>query len=276
MLISLTTDFGLGDGYVGTMKGVMSRIAPGTPFVDITHDIPPQSVRSAAYVLWTSLPYFPEESVHLVVVDPGVGTTRRAIASQTPWGVLVGPDNGVFSYVWAAASPALTVALENPRYQLPVPSKTFHGRDIFAPAAAHLAMGVPLTAFGPEVSAPITLPVPTMEVEDGEIRGEVIYVDRFGNVITSIGRLVWDGELLRLDPAFGPAAPVTLNPSRVRVRVADHDLGEIRQTYGQVAVGTSLALVGSEGLLEVGVNQGHAARDLGLRLRDPVVIAGIS
>ncbi|MBN1248429.1 MAG: SAM-dependent chlorinase/fluorinase [Anaerolineae bacterium] len=274
MLISLTTDFGLDDGYVGVMKGVISGIAPGAALVDITHAIAPQHVRAAAYVLWTTLPYFPQGSVHLVVVDPGVGTTRRAIASQTPWGTLVGPDNGVFSYVWAAAPPALTVALENPRYQLPATSSTFHGRDIFAPAAAHLAAGVPLSQFGPEVVAPKRLPLPSMQVEEGMVRGEVIHIDRFGNVITSIGRLVWDGALLRLDPAFGAADPLILNPGRVHVRVAGRDLGPVRRTYGEVAAGAPLALVGSEGLLELAVNQGCAARDLGLNLGDGVELAG--
>ena len=164
MLISLTTDFGQDDGYVGSMKGVMARIAPGVPFVDITHAIPPQSVRVAAFVLWTSLPYFPADSVHLVVVDPGVGTARRAIASRTPWGTLVGPDNGVFSYVWAAAPPDLSVALENTAYQLPATSQTFHGRDVFAPAAAHLSTGVPLAALGADVADPKRLSLRVLSV----------------------------------------------------------------------------------------------------------------
>ena len=148
MLITLTTDFGMQDAYVSIMKGVMARIAPNAPLVDITHTIPPQDVRAAAYLLWTALPYFPEESVHLVVVDPGVGTERRAIAARTAWGALVGPDNGVFSYVWASTPASQIVALENPAYQRPQVSHTFHGRDVFAPAAAHLARGAPLAESG--------------------------------------------------------------------------------------------------------------------------------
>jgi len=270
--VSLTTDFGNQDGYVGTMKGVMAGIAPDIAMVDITHDIPPQSVSATAYVLWTALPYFPEDAVHLVVVDPGVGTSRHAIASKTAWGVLVGPDNGVFSYVWDQAPPELTVALENPAYQRPVVSGTFHGRDIFAPAAAHIAAGVPLREFGPEVSLPVRLPTPGMAVGDGVIRGQVLYIDRFGNVITSIGRLVWEGALLHLDPVFTDGEPLTLNARRVCVVVGGHELGPILKTYGQTSVGDRLALVGSEGMLEVAVNHGDAGTTLSLKPGDPVEI----
>jgi len=285
-LVSLTTDFGVVDGYVGTMKGVMAGIAPGVTFVDITHDIKPQDVVSTAYVLWTALPYFPEEAVHLVVVDPGVGTSRRAIASKTAWGVLVGPDNGVFSYVWDNAPSELTVALENPDFQRQgVVSGTFHGRDIFSPAAAHIAAGVPLREFGPEVTQPVRLPSPELSFEEGCIRGSVLYIDHFGNAITSIGRLVWEGSLLHLDPVFvtgavfvtGPISVIgetrTINARRVRVSVAGRDLGHVALTYGEVAVGAPLALVGSEGMLEIAVNQGNGARALGLSVGDPVEIA---
>ncbi len=272
MLISITTDFGLDDGYVGTMKGVMAGIAPGATFVDITHTIEPQNVQAAAYVLWTALPYFPAESIHLVVVDPGVGTVRRAIASRTSWGVLVGPDNGVFSYVWGAAPPEFTVTLENPKYQRAAVSRTFHGRDIFAPAAAHIATGVPLTEFGSAVEDAVRLPVPRAEISDREIRGEVVYIDRFGNVITSIGRMVWEGPLLHLDPVFAAEEPRIVRADRLVVTVAGREVGPIRRTYGEVAPGDALALIGSEGMLEVSTNRGHGARDLGLKVGDPVEV----
>lgn len=273
MLITITTDFGTRDGYVGTMKGVIAGIAPGVPCIDITQEIPPQDVRSAAYVLWTALPYFPPESIHVVVVDPGVGTARRPIAARTPWGTLVGPDNGVFSYVWEAAPPTLIVELANPAYRNITVSNTFHGRDIFSPAAAHLARGVPLAELGPEVTDPARLPAPILTVTDTTIAGEVIYIDHFGNAITSIGRLVWDGGLLSLDPAFGEAPAGIINAGRVRVLVAGRDLGPVRRTYGEVAPGEPLALVGSEGLLELAVNRGHSAQALGLVIGDPVEIA---
>lgn len=270
MLITLTTDFGIQDAYVGIMKGVMARIAPNAPLVDITHTIPPQDVRAAAYLLWTALPYFPEESVHLVVVDPGVGTQRRAIAARTAWGILVGPDNGVFSYVWAATAPSQIVALENPAYQRPLVSHTFHGRDVFAPAAAHLARGVPLAELGPAVSDPAPLPMPCLTVSGPRLEGEVLHIDHFGNVITSVGRLVWDSGLLRLDPAFGAASAQTLHPSRVHIEAGGHTFHEIRRTYGEVAPGTPLALVGSEGMLELSVAHGAGAPALDLAVGDPV------
>jgi len=272
MIISITTDFGTRDGYVGTMMGVMAGIAPGVPFADITQQIPPQDVRSAAYVLWTAIPYFPPESVHLVVVDPGVGTVRRPIAAQTPWGAVVGPDNGVFSFLWEAASPSLIVELANSAYQRPAISNTFHGRDIFSPAAAYIAAGVPLAEFGPEVTDPVRLPTPAMEINGTSLSADVLYIDHFGNAITGIGILTWDGALLRLNPAFGDAEPLTINPARTSVRVNGLDLGPIRRTYGEVAPGMQLALIGSEGMLELAVNQGSGAALMGLKVGDRVEI----
>jgi hypothetical protein len=229
-------------------------------------------VREAAYVLWTSLPYFPQDTVHLVVVDPGVGTSRRAIASRTSWGMLVGPDNGVFSYIWASAPPDLTVSLENPAYHRAAVSKTFHGRDIFAPAAAHLAAGVPIEKLGPVVKDLVSFPTPVMTVKTTGLSGEVIYVDRFGNVITSIGRLVWEEAMLHLDPVFVEEESRMLNADRSRVVAAGRDLGRIRRTYGEVAKGEPLALVGSEGMLEIAVNHGHGADTVGLKVGDPVEV----
>lgn len=270
MIVTLTTDFGVEDGYVGTMKGVILGIAQEAALVDITHAIVPQDVRQAAYILWTCLPYFPQDSVHLVVVDPGVGTARRPIASQTAWGMLVGPDNGVFSYVWEVAPPEMTVVLAERRYQRQVVSSTFHGRDIFAPAAAHLARGVPLKDLGPVVDDPVRLPTPHLDIGTDRIVGEILHVDRFGNAISNIGRLIWEGEILHLDPAFGGQPARLLNARRFHVRVAGRDLGPVRHTYGEVAVGSPLALVGSEGMLELAVNQGHGADILNVHVGDTV------
>lgn len=274
MVISLTTDFGDGDGYVGTMKGVMAGIAPGVSTIDITHAIEPQAVAQAAYVLWTSLRYFSPGSVHLVVVDPGVGSARRAIASLTDWGVLVGPDNGVFTYVWAAAPPMLTVTLENPEYRLGDVSATFHGRDVFAPAAAHIAAGVALEAFGPAVTDLVRLPLPSVDEVAGGVRGAVIAIDRFGNAITSIGRLISDGPRLRLAPAFGQVLSATFDADAVNVVGGGRAFGPVRRSYGEVGVGELLALIGSEGMLEIAVNRGHAARELGLGVGDRVSLVG--
>lgn len=274
MLISLTTDFGLEDGYVGTMRGIIAGLAPGVPLIDLTHAIAPQDVRQAAYILWTALPYFPSGSVHLVVVDPGVGTERRPLAARTAWGILVGPDNGVFSYVWAEAPPLEIVELRDPDYRRARVSHTFHGRDIFAPAAAHLALGVPLAALGPLLSDPVRLPLPALESGSDAVRGEALHVDRFGNVITSIGRLEWErGALLRLQPAWGGATTSRiLDADRVRVFAGGRDLGPIRRTYGEVEPGTPLALVGSEGMLELAVNRGRGVDVLSLSRGDPVVV----
>ncbi len=268
--ISLTTDFGLTDGYVGVMKGVMAGIAPGVPFIDISHAVPPQDVRSAAYLLWTTLPYFLEDSVHLVVVDPGVGTARKPLAAQSPWGYLVGPDNGVFSYIWELLPAPKTVELTEPAYRRETVSATFHGRDIFAPAAAHLAAGVSLEALGPKLSNPVRLPPPHLALEEEGLRGEVLYIDHFGNVITSIGRLIWEGDLLYLDPAFGQVERGVIRAPGSHVVAGGRDLGPVRRTYGEVAPGTPLALVGSEGMLELAVAHGHGARALGLSVGDPV------
>ncbi len=269
-LITLTTDFGTRDAYVGTMKGVMMSIAWDTQFIDITHAIPPQDVQYAAYVLWNALPYFPASTVHLVVVDPGVGTPRRAIAARTPWGLMVGPDNGVFSYVWAATPPGRIVSLTNTRYHRDEVSQTFHGRDIFAPAAAYLASGVPLADLGPDVDDPILLPKPKLSVESNGIRGEVLAIDHFGNIITSIGRFCRVGDILTLDGEFDYMDAFSFYVSEGCVVASGRVIGSIRLTYGDVAPGDVLALIGSSGMLEIAVNQGHAASVLDLDVGDTV------
>lgn len=272
MFITLTTDFGLQDAYVGIMKGVMARIAPEVHFLDITHQVPPQDVRAGAYLLWAALPYMPSESVHLVVVDPGVGTKRRAIATQTSWGILVGPDNGVFSYVWAAASSTAVVELKNPQYHRDVVSATFHGRDIFAPVTAHLAAGARLRDVGSPIDDPVRLPLPRLEASEEQVTGEVLYVDHFGNAVTSIGRLVWEGGFLHLDAAFGGSERMLLRADQLNVRVGDRDLGAVQRTYGAVKPGEPLALVGSEGMLELAVSQGSGADHLAVQVGDPVYL----
>lgn len=272
MIISITTDFGTRDGYVGTMKGVMAGIAPGVGFADITHTISPQNVMEAAYVIWTALPYFPSDAVHLVVVDPGVGTQRLAIAAHSAMGYFVGPDNGVFSYLWAVAPPDKVVALTNPNYQLTGVSSTFHGRDIFSPAAAYLASGVKLTELGPEVKDPYLLPTPQMTIKDNVIAGSILYVDHFGNCITSIGRLIWSGDRLIVRPVWGNEVGMSLKARDSLVTVAGSALGPIRHTYGEVNYGEGLALVGSEGMLEIATNHGNGAVELGLSMGDPVTI----
>jgi hypothetical protein len=273
-VVTVTTDFGTADGYVGTMKGVILSIAPDARLVDLSQDIAPQDVRQAAYVLHATYPFFPPRTVHLVVVDPGVGSARRAIALRTPKGTFVGPDNGVFSYIMAEQPVEAVVELADPRYQLPEVSHTFHGRDIFAPAAAHLAAGVPLDALGPPVPDPITLPLPQLAIDAEAISGEVLHTDHFGNVITSIGRLTWrsDAPGLTLEPAFRSGREALTLRDDGRVRAGGRVIDGIHRAYASVERGELLALVGSGGFLEVAVREGSAAERLELRPGDPIVV----
>ncbi len=271
-IVTLTTDFGLADGYAGIMHGVIRGICPGVAIVDLTHQVAPQDVQSAAYVVYAAYPYFPAGTVHCIVVDPGVGTARRAVAVETPCGCFVAPDNGVLSYVLAREAVTAAVSLTNPRYHLPHVSHTFHGRDVFAPAAAHLACGVPLAALGELVSELVTWPMPGISVLPGHaLRGQVIHMDHFGNLITSIGRLSWCGAKLALSsPDREGDEPFPA--SEARVRVGDRCIEGIQSTYGNALPGELLALVGSAGHLEIAITGGSAAEILGLGTGTDVIL----
>ncbi|HIE39737.1 MAG TPA: hypothetical protein EYH30_11100 [Anaerolineales bacterium] len=271
-IITLTTDFGVSDGYVGVMKGVILSIAPDVRLVDLSHHIPPQDVRQAAYLLYTVVPFFPSDTVHVVVVDPGVGTERRAIALETSRGTFVGPDNGLFTYVLSEVREWRAVELANPAHRPARVSNTFHGRDLFSPAAAHLAAGVPLEELGPPVTDLISLPLPRLEVGSEGVEGELLHADRFGNLITSVGRLQWDGDDLVLSPAFRreSSPPIRFAAAKVRVEMAGRSLAGIRRTYGEAEMGELVPLVGSEGFLEIAVRQGNAQEVLKAQPGDPV------
>jgi S-adenosylmethionine hydrolase len=257
-IITLTTDFGLADGYVGTMKGVILDIAPTATIVDISHEITPQDVRGAAYVLYAATPYFPQGTIHVVVVDPGVGSQRRAIALRTPQATFVAPDNGVLSYVVAGERVEEIAHLTNPRYHLSPVSRTFHGRDIFAPAAAHLARGIRLAELGEPLREIITFPLPRPQVRpDGAIVGQVIHVDRFGNLITSI-----------MSKDLADHSP--LRKSVVKIR--GQSIRGIVNTYAEVTAGKLLALIGSEGYLEISVSGGSASQTLEAKAGDEVLL----
>jgi len=281
-LVTLITDFGTADGYVGTMMGVILSIVPDARLVGISHEIAPQNVRQAAYVLYIAYPFFPPCTVHLVVVDPGVGSARRPIALRTPAGTFVGPDNGVFSYIMACEHVEALVELADPRYRLPQVSHTFHGRDIFAPAAAHLAAGVPVTALGPPVRDPVTFSPPRLELGSDGVTGEVLHADYFGNVITSVGKLVWKGSELSLEPVFwgagcivqgaGDGGRVCCRAGEATVVAAGQEIAGVYRTYAEVEPGGTLALVGSGGYLEIAVREGSAVQRLGLRPGDSVVL----
>jgi hypothetical protein len=241
MIVTLTTDFGASE-YVGAMKGVILSIAPDIKVVDITHGIRSFDVRHAAYVVKSVCPYFPRGSIHVVVVDPGVGTRRRGIAIKTRDYYYVGPDNGVFTFVQDIER-VVELRLK-PR------SWTFHGRDVFAPVAARLAKGEPLDSFGEEVEDIVRLPIGEPQEKGGAIRGEVLCVDVFGNVITNIPRSL----LARANINYG---------GRIRVKLKGRELEmPFMQSYGFVREGELLALIGSEGYLEIAVNRGSASERL--------------
>jgi S-adenosylmethionine hydrolase len=289
-IITLTTDFGASDGYVGTMKGVILSIAPNVTLVDITHEIAPQHMRQAAYVLHAAAPYFPPGTIHLAVVDPGVGSRRRALVVRTSRGFLVGPDNGLFTLFLADEPDAECHSITNPAFMLPHVSATFHGRDVFAPAAAHLArrLGLPsghsevrraergasqphhpeilrrygvqgapldLEEFGSRVSDAVTFTIPKPVLQpDGSWLGHVLYADHFGNLVTSLT----DDLLARLGTA--------------EIWVGQRRVAGIGRTYAEATPGDLIALVGSSGHVEISVVNGHAAQSLGLGPDSPLTL----
>jgi S-adenosylmethionine hydrolase len=254
-VITLTTDFGLADAYVGAMKGVILGICPQAVLVDLSHTIPPQDVRAASFILASALPYFPEATVHLVVVDPGVGSDRRAIAAQGRRSAFVAPDNGVLTAALVREEPVHAVELANPRYRLPSTSATFHGRDLFAPAAAHLASGVPLSDLGPPAPDLIALPWPRPEPQAaGTLLARVLHVDRFGNLVLN---------LRPDDVSHWPRHQIVFELPGQRI------VG-LCQTFADVPPGAPLAYLGSSGFLELAVRQGSAAEEWAITAGMPI------
>ncbi len=249
-MLTLLTDFGSHDVYVSVMKGVIACINPQATIVDLTHEIPPQDVAAGRFCLMNAYPYFPKGTVHVAVVDPGVGSARRAIALQLLHSILVGPDNGLFSGVISPENPILAaVELSNSDYwRTPDPSTTFHGRDIFAPVGAHLSKGVPLEELGPAIDPVtlVTLDLPQCQWENAEILGCIQYIDRFGNLITNIPDTWVRGKL-------------------GSVRVGDRQIPG-GKTYSDVPRGWAIALVGSHGWVEIAINGGNASYTLELTI----------
>jgi len=255
-IITLTTDFGRRDPFVGIMKGVILSICPTARLVDLTHAVEPQDVLGASLALAAALPFFPAGTVHLVVVDPGVGGRRRPLAVRTGGHYFVGPDNGVLTP--ALGGPRWTaVALTAPEYRLPEVSRTFHGRDVFAPAAAYLAAGVPLERLGAMVADPVRAPVPGSRLEGDVLVGEVLAVDRFGNLITSIEA----GQLAAL-AGDGPVA----------VEVSGRPVAGLVEAYAAGEDGQPAAIIGSTGRFEIFVRGGSAREALGVGRGAPVRI----
>lgn len=290
--IVLTTDFGLSDAFVGVMKGVILGINPRATIIDLTHDIRPQHLPQGAFVLGVNYHYFPPGSIHVSVVDPGVGTDRRAVVLETPSATFVAPDNGLLSEVIrqhlpgarrpppsSDGSPGLVALpdslkayeLTEGRYRLEPVSNTFHGRDVFAPAAAHISMGVAPTDMGPRIGDLVYRPLPEPTRSDNVLTGEVIYVDRYGNLITNISH-----AHLRVTDE---------NAARARVEIAARQIQGLSRTFHdrtfherQAGASRSsddlplVALFGSSGFLEVAVPDGNAAASLAADAGTPVSI----
>ncbi|MCS7259520.1 MAG: SAM-dependent chlorinase/fluorinase [Anaerolineae bacterium] len=253
-VITLTTDFGTSDAYVGVMKGVILTLAPHVTLVDISHAVPPQDVRTAAFLLYQAELFFPADTIHVVVVDPGVGSARRAVAVRTHTGTFVAPDNGVLTYVLHHTFGYTAYHLTRAEYWLPRLSATFHGRDIFAPVAARLANGMPLSRLGEPIDDLVCLPVskPEFRTHD-EIIAHVLHVDRFGNLILDI-----TADQL-------PEAPV--------FEIMGHRIVGLRRTYSEAAPGELLAYVGSTRQhVEIACSGGHAAGRIGAQVGTPVII----
>jgi len=257
-LITLTSDFGLRDGYVASMKGVLLSLCPEALLVDITHDPPPHEIVPAALILEATAPYFPPETVHLVVVDPGVGSNRRALAVSAAGQYFVGPDNGVLTPFLTLGIASGVVVIDEERLHVRKLSSTFHGRDLFAPAAAHIARGADYRALGPAVENAVRFEWPVPMREGDEIVGVVLHVDHFGNCITNVREADLAGREI------------------AAVRWRDFDFGRLRRHYAEVVPGAPLALINSMGRLEVALAQANAAVSLGINVGDEVrvTIAG--
>jgi len=262
-VVTLLTDFGTADGFVGAMKGVITRLAPTARILDITHDIPPGDIAAGAFALEAAARFFPPSTVHVAVIDPGVGTARRALAIEAGGQVFVGPDNGLLSL--ATIGKRSTVVLSPARIAVGPVSATFHGRDLFAPAAAKLANGIAVSRLGKPVHAIVELVLPAVARGDGRLVGEVIHADRFGNLTTNI-----TAEDIRNILGRKSAKIVVAVGSR---RIS----GGLIRTYGEGRAGELLALINSGARLEIARREGSAAALLkyraGHRLRVRCVMA---
>jgi len=257
-IITLTTDFGTRDGYSASMKGVILSLAPSAVIVDITHKIEPQDMRQAAIALSTAAPYFPAGTIHVAVVDPGVGTDRAILAVSAGEQVYLAPDNGLLELIFSRHPDHEVRRVENRELFLPHISRTFHGRDILAPVAAHLASGTPLEAVGPAVSDYQRGAFPQPEVRKGLVLGQIVYRDHFGNLITNIS----DRHLEPFDL------------STLQVRAGYTRIDRLSDSYSDAAKGELLCLIGSGGFLEIALREGSAADKLRFPLGTVVEITG--
>ena len=272
--MTLLTDFGNQDAYVGVMKGVITGINPLANIIDICHNIPPQDVFNAAYLLYTSYKYFPRGTIHVAVVDPGVGSRRNIVCVETKNYFFLVPDNGLLSFIVQEEKPKSIIRVTNSKYFLPSPSNTFHGRDVFAPVAAHLSLGVKPQQLGNKINQLEQLDIPKpVHRKTGQVEGQIVYIDRFGNLITNIAQ-----EYL-VKGVGGQRSEVGMQKSEDRINQRKTTLKELfslcntietvigkkkimglSKTYTDVKAGEPLVLIGSAGFLEVSINQGNAQK----------------
>jgi len=260
-IITLLTDFGMRDTYVGVMKGVIASINPDARVIDLCHDVSPQDVREAAFLLSGSFDYFPPGTIHIAVVDPTVGSDRPAVCVQSGDYFFVGPDNGVLSIACYRAGRPKIFLLENENYFLENRSWTFHGRDVFAPMAAHLSAGVPIESFGRLARSIKRIRLPRSHTVAGKrITGRIVYADRFGNLVTNI-------EQGAIQQAF-PQAEL----NQLAIMCSNRRIEGLSQTYIDVPSGEALALIGSYNFMEIAVRNGNAMLALGVGLNDRIII----
>lgn len=253
-IITLTTDFGHADPFVGIMKGAILRITPNIHIVDLNHGIPPQDIRAAALTLAASFAYFPQGSIHVAVVDPGVGSERRPIVIHAAGHYFIGPDNGIFGLALKGQESFFIVHLSNEAYHLQPTSRTFHGRDVFAPVAAHLARGVPMAEFGSILKDCVRLAWPAVERAGKFIVGEVIYIDRFGNLFTNIRERDLEGA----------------QGDRIRIHLKKSEIQGLSESYAAGDKGKYIALINSWGLVEVASYNDNVASRSSSKIGDKV------
>lgn len=283
-LVTLTTDFGAQSPYVAAMKGVILSIAPQVRLVDLTHGIAPQDIRQAALALADTVPLFPKGSIHVAVIDPGVGTQRRIVCANIEGRYLIAPDNGLLSLLAEQAPPQQIVSATEPRFWRPQVSATFHGRDIMAPLAGHLAQGVPLHALGDSLASLVMLDWPRPDVGPRRITGEVLSIDSFGNLITNITADVLTRGGIGLAGARGndpndraleiedDAGSQSTPGAKIRVHTGRGRVAPLVRTYGQSPDGSLVALCGSNGRLELAIVSGNAAVELQVNVGHPVKV----
>jgi S-adenosylmethionine hydrolase len=256
MLITLSTDFGYTDPFVGIMKGVIYSINPQAKIVDLTHGIAPQSVLTGALMLRHSVNYFPRGTIHVGVVDPGVGSARKPLLIEANDSFFIGPDNGIWSLALAERNLSRVIDLSNRDYHLKPTSATFHGRDIFAPVAAHLSLGITAEEFGESLPTYSRIDLPRIQANGQEIIGEIVYIDGFGNLFTNIG----DHDLK--DWAR----------DQIRIVLRDIEIRGVSANYAAVAGGAYAALLNSWGLLEIAANKSNAQQQSGAKVGDKVQV----